>query len=98
MFILHFGNMAVWRTFTKTRQPRDHECNRGMVLRAEDFRCEAKDIANGLESTGCLVVPFQLWDTQRGPRKDLEFSFHLLSLSAHGINMKDEDLEGKDHI
>lgn len=34
----------------------------------------------------------------RGPRKDLEFSFHLLSLSAHGINMKDEDLEGKDHI
>ena len=34
----------------------------------------------------------------RGTGKDLEFSFHLLSLSAYGINMKDYDLEGKDHI
>ena len=64
MFILHFRNMAVWTIFTKTRQPKDRECNRGMVLRAEGFSCGAKDIANGLESTGCLVVPFHVWDTQ----------------------------------
>lgn len=98
MFILHFRNMAVWRIFTKTRQPRDHECNSGMVLRAEEFRCGAKDIANGLEEHWMFSGALPGTGHTRGLGKDLEFSFHLLSLSAYGINMKDYDLEGKDHI
>lgn len=59
------------------RQPRDHECNSGMVLRAEEFRCGAKDIANGLEEHWMFNGALQSTGHTRGLGKDLEFSFPL---------------------
>lgn len=64
----------------------------------QQFRCGAKDIANGLEEHWMFSGALPGMGHTRGLGKDLEFSFHLLSLSAYGINMKDYDLEGKDHI